>query len=180
MKKLSFLIIINLVLFSSCVCIGSRELIIEPVNVTLENFNLDENIIVRFNYNKSNYSKKLPDNFYKILQKYLVNNEIDNILLNCAQRIDFEHKQLKWSFFLTSEPITLFNLRKGGLENKVILVLKFENQLFFIDSDYIESNIIFKLNDDKTFLQSDIKQYEKSFSILYNKTDEYNFTIIKK
>lgn len=32
MKKLSFLIIINLVLFSSCVCIGSRNLIIEPVN----------------------------------------------------------------------------------------------------------------------------------------------------
>lgn len=94
--------------------------------------------------------------------------------------MDFEHKQLKWSFFLTSEPITLFNLRKDDPENKVILVLKFENQLFFIDSDYIESNIIFKLNDDKTFLQSDIKQYEKSFSILYNKTDEYNFTIIKK
>ena len=88
MKKVFVLLISSLILFSDCVCIGSRDLIFKPVNVVLRNFDITEAIIVKLDISSVTnlYAKKLSKKENKILDLFLVNNQIDDEILIQPQK----------------------------------------------------------------------------------------------
>ena len=182
MKKVFVLLIASLILFSSCVCIVSREFPIEPVNVVVRNFNITETVIVRLDINLINisYEKKLSKKEYGIFDSFLVNNEIDDEMLIQPQKVDLEKNRLEWHRFWGGEAITLFNLNNSKLEDRVVLLLKINNHLYFIDSNYIGKKILFRLNEDRTFTKLDVNQYENLFSVNYDKDEKHNFEVTIK
>ena len=88
MKRVFILLIASLILFSSCVCLGSRELMVKPVNVVVKNFDITETNIVRLDLSKVNnlYENKISKKEYEIFNSFLENNEIDNEILIQPQK----------------------------------------------------------------------------------------------
>ena len=88
--------------------------------------------------------------------------------------------QLEWHELWVGEAINFSNLKNSKIEDRVILILKINKHLYFIDSNYIGKRIVFKLNNDKTFSKLDFNQYGNLFSINYDKEEKYNFEVIIK
>lgn len=182
MKKVFVLLIASLILFSSCVSIGSRKFPIEPVNVVVKNFDIAETVIVRLDINliSISYEKKLSKKEYGIFDSFLVSNEIDDEMLIQPQKVDLGKNQLEWHRFWVGESINLFNLNNSKLEDRVVLLLKINNHLYFIDSNYIGKKTLFRLNEDRTFTKLDVNQYENLFSVNYDKDEKHNFEVTIK
>ncbi|MBP5403377.1 MAG: hypothetical protein J6Y36_09495 [Treponema sp.] len=182
MKKVFVLLIASLILFSSCVSIGSREFPIEPVNVVVKNFDIAETVIVRLDINliSISYEKKLSKKEYGIFDSFLVSNEIDDEMLIQPQKVDLGKNQLEWHRFWVGESINLFNLNNSKLEDRVVLLLRINNHLYFIDSNYIGKKTLFRLNEDRTFTKLDVNQYENLFSVNYDKDEKHNFEVTIK
>ena len=182
MKKLSEFILVAL-LFTSCMAVGSRDLILEPVTVILNNCDKDRNTVLRITnvvFSELDYDKKLSEKYFKIFQNNGLYSELEDYVFIQPSEISSKKDYFFWSRIGIGEPVYLFNINKSGLQNRFILIFQDNKNLYFIDSDYFDKKYVFKLNPDKTFSKLQAQEYETVFTLEISYNNSYEIKINKK